>query len=309
MLHYWSLQSIYLKGTWLTIGSFDGVHRGHQEIIQTLTDGAHRAGQPAVVLTFYPHPAAVLRNRQDSFYLTAPEERAALLGVLGVDVVITHPFNLSVAGLSALDFMQLLKEHLDLRQLFVGHDFALGHGREGTVPRLRELGHELGYSVNVHPPFEIDGQVVSSSGVRAFLAEGDVASAARLLGRPYQVRGVVSPGDGRGRTIGVPTANLDVWPQRIIPKAGVYVCRAHFEGLTLGAVTNIGVRPTFEQQSPTARVEAHILNFEGDLYGREIQLDFYTRLRDEQRFPGIEALVDQIHRDIRRSQEFLLQNP
>jgi riboflavin kinase/FMN adenylyltransferase len=258
-----------------------------------------------VVLTFYPHPSEVLKKRQDSFYLTTPEERAALLGQLGVDVVITHPFNLDVAALSAREFMVYLQEHLQMSRLMIGYDFALGRGREGNVNRLQALGQELGYQVELFEAFRLGEQVISSSGVRAALAEGAVETASKLLGRLYRVSGVVVPGDGRGRTIGIPTANLEVWSQRVIPRAGVYVCRAFLNGKGFGAVTNIGVRPTFEPQTVNLRVETHLLDFEGDLYGREIQLDFLARLRDEQRFPNIEALVEQIHKDIRRSREIL----
>lgn len=305
MLHYWSLQSIHLQEVWLTIGAFDGVHRGHQEIIKNLVTGAHRAGVPAAVLTFYPHPSAVLKKRQDSFYLTTPEERAALLGKLDVDFVVTHPFNFQVAALSAREFMLYLREHLQMSRLMIGYDFALGRGREGDANRLQELGQELGYTVELFKAFVLDDQVVSSSAVRAALAEGIVETAAGLLGRPYRVSGLVVPGDGRGRTIGIPTANLDVWSQRVIPRPGVYVCEASLNGDSLGAVTNIGVRPTFEPQTANLRVETHLLDFEGNLYGREIQLDFLARLRDEQRFPNIEALVGQIHQDIRRGKAIL----
>lgn len=306
MLHYWSLESVYQRDAWLTIGSFDGVHRGHQEIIKHMAAGAHQVNAPAVVLTFYPHPSAVLRKRSDSFYLTSPEERAELLGSLGIDLVITHPFNLEVAALSARDFMARLTEHLNIRHLFVGYDFALGRGREGDVPRLKEVGEELGYSVTVVPPYRNGDAVISSSQVRSALTEGDVARAARLLGRPYRVSGEVVRGDGRGRTIGIPTANLNVWAQRVIPGAGVYVCQAKLNGRSWGAVTNIGVRPTFNEQSVSPRVEAHLLDYDHDLYGQTIQLDFLSRIRDEQRFPSVQALVEQIRQDIQKAREYLL---
>jgi riboflavin kinase/FMN adenylyltransferase len=313
MENFWSLESVYLKDAWLTIGSFDGVHRGHQEIIKALAAGAHRAGAPAVVLTFYPHPAVVLRKRrsagssdtgiQDAFYLTSPEGRAALLGKLGVDVVVNHPFNLTIASLSAADFVKYLSAHLGLRKLFVGSDFALGRGREGDVPRLKQLGEVHGYSVNVVPPFKIDEQVVSSSLIRAALAHGDVDRATLFLGRPYSLSGEVVPGDGRGRTIGIPTANLSVWAERALPEAGVYVCRARTGGRSWGAVTNVGVRPTFETQPVSPRVEAHLFDFEGDLYSENLQLDFLAWIRAEQRFPTVQALVEQINLDITHGKE------
>lgn len=298
MQHYWSLDGLSLQKSWLTIGSFDGVHRGHQEIIRQLTAGAHAQGAPAVVLTFYPHPAVVLANRNEPYYLTTPEERAALLGELGVDVVVTHPFNREVAGTSAHDFMARLKSHLGLTHLWIGYDFALGRNREGNVDRLTELGQELGYTVQVLSAVKVNGELISSSEVRAALSEGDVQRASRLLGRPYSLSGQVIPGDGRGRTIGIPTANLDVWDKLLLPKSGVYACRAMVLGQTVEAVTNVGYRPTFENRPAVPRVETHLLDFQGDLYGRKVKLSFLARLRDEQRFPGVDALVAQIHEDI-----------
>ncbi len=307
MQHYWSLHAVTLENVWLTIGAFDGVHRGHQEVITQMTTAAHQAGATAAVLTFYPHPAVILGRRNDFRYLTTPEQRAALLGELGVDVVITHPFNKDVSQLTALEFMQLLKDRLGLAKLFAGYDFALGRNREGTVPRLRQIGQELGYTVHQIAPLETDGEPISSSRIRSALEAGDVATAAQMLARPYTLRGEVIHGDNRGRQIGIPTANLEVWSRQVVPKAGVYVCTARVGGQTWGAMTNIGVRPTFDNAGPIPRVEAHLLDFDDDLYGRELQLAFVERLRDEQRFPGIEALVAQIHDDIARGREILNQ--
>lgn len=305
MQHYWSLDDVHLQDSWVTIGSFDGVHRGHQAIVHTLTAGAHAAGAPAVVLTFHPHPAVVLGGRQGPFYLTTPEERAAILGELGVDVVVSFPFNREVAQMTAREFMSLLSKHLKLSELWVGYDFALGRGREGTVPVLRQIGEELGYRVEQIAPIEIDGQIISSSQIRSALMEGEVEKAAQMLGRPYRIGGPVVTGDSRGRTIGIPTANLEVPNERVLPKAGVYACQAFHNGRTYQAVTNVGFRPTFENQPPTPRVEAHLLDFDQDLYGQNLDLTFNARLRDEQRFPGVEALVRQIHEDIERARTIL----
>jgi riboflavin kinase/FMN adenylyltransferase len=298
MQHYQSLDGISLKDVWLTIGSFDGVHRGHQAIIKSMTSGAHAAGVPAVVLTFHPHPAVVLRNRQGPYYLTPPEERAALLGGLGVDVVITHPFNREVANLSAYEFMDSLHRHLGIKHLCVGHDFALGRRREGDLPTLERLGKEFGYSLDVFPPVMINGQVISSSQVRAALMEGNLEQANWLLGRPYQICGEVVHGDGRGHALGFPTANLEVWAERMLPQAGVYAGLAQVDGKSWKAVTNVGVRPTFENQLPFPQVETHLLEYDRDLYHQEISLSFMARLRDEKRFPNIQVLVDQIRLDI-----------
>lgn len=305
MQHYWSLDGINLDRTWLTIGSFDGVHLGHQDLIQQLTAGASRAGSPAVVLTFYPHPATVLRGRTEPFYLTSPDERAQRLGQLGVDVVITHPFNLQVAATSARDFMQTLVEALQIEHLVIGHDFALGKDRAGDFETLRQIGLECGYQTSQITPFLIDGQVVSSSHIRFLLGAGQVEEAGRMLGRNYTITGKVETGDQRGRTIGIPTANLAVWAERAIPVTGVYACRIQFGGQTYASVTNIGVRPTFEFKAVPPRVEVHILDFDQDIYGEEVQLEFVSRLRDEQRFSTITALVEQIQTDIHQAREIL----
>jgi riboflavin kinase/FMN adenylyltransferase len=300
MQHYRSLEAVHLNDAWVTIGSFDGIHRGHQEIIRSLTAGAHSLGCPAVVLTFFPHPDQVLRGRKDAIYLTSPEEQAELLGQLGVDVLVTHPFNPQVASMTAVEFMTRLEEHLGLSHLWVGYDFALGRGRQGTVAVLRELGQDLGYTLDQFHPIVLDGQVISSSRVRAALTQGDVEQAAQLLGRHYSVSGVVAHGDGRGRPLGIPTANLEVWGERALPQAGVYVCRALVGGHSWGSVTNIGVRPTFESQPVPPRVEAHLLDFDhnADLYDQEVRLSFIARLREERRFPSVQALLEQIQQDI-----------
>lgn len=305
MQHYLSLEEANLPAAWLTIGSFDGVHRGHQAIISQLVADARAARAPATVLTFFPHPTAVLRNRQEPFYLSTPDERAELLERLGVDVVVTHPFTLEVAKMSALEFMKLVSRRLHPRHLRVGYDFALGRGREGNVERLKQLGVELDYTLDVIQPVQMDGEIISSSQIRSVLAEGDLRKAIRLLGRPYQVSGEVVHGDGRGRLLGIPTANLEVWQQRVLPKAGVYVCQAQIDGQVWGAVTNVGVRPTFESQMPVSHVETHVLDFDRDLYGQQVQLEFLERLRDEQRFPNVDALVAQIKQDIQTARKKL----
>jgi riboflavin kinase / FMN adenylyltransferase len=305
MDHYWLLEAVHLNNCWLTIGSFDGVHLGHQSILKKLTTGARKEGVPAVVVTFHPHPAAVLRNRKGPYYLTTPEEQAQFLAEAGADVVITHPFNLAVSNQTAREFVQRLNIHLQMRHLCVGHDFALGHGREGDLPTLERLGGEFGYSLEIVPPVELDGQVVSSSLVRNALSEGDLDKANTLLGRPFQLSGNVIHGDGRGRRIGVPTANLHVWEERALPRSGVYACRATVDGRDWKAVINVGFRPTFDNQPVTPQVEAHLLDFSGDLYHQRMQLAFLHRLRDERRFPSIDELVGQIQNDISLAREVL----
>jgi riboflavin kinase/FMN adenylyltransferase len=298
MQHFWSLDQVYLKDSWLTIGSYDGVHLGHRAIIRQLIAGAHEINIPAVVITFYPHPATVLRDRRRHFYLTSPEEQSSLLEDMGVDVLITHPFNKEISKMSAYDFIAKMDQHLDFSHLWVGHDFTLGRDREGDIPTLQKFGESFGYRLNIVDPIKFEDGVVSSSVIRAALASGDMEMAHELLGRPYQVDGVVVPGDGRGRTFGIPTANLDVWSKKALPKVGVYVCRAVIDGKIWGAVTNIGVRPTFDANKPTPRIETHLLNFNEKIYGKTMSVFFIARLRDEKRFSNTQTLVNQIHLDI-----------
>ena len=304
MRHYQNLESVFLQDAWLTIGTFDGVHKGHQEIVRRVVAGSKKAGAPSVALTFFPPPALVLKKRSEPYYLTTPDERAELLGELGMDVVITHPFTLELAAVSAQDFVAMLKKHLGLSHLCVGYDFALGRGREGNVDRLQQLGGEFGFTVDAVPAVQVDGRVVSSTAIRAHLAAGEIEDITRLLGRPYCVTGEVVQGDGRGKSLGIPTANLSVWAERAIPKAGVYVCQALLNDRVHGAVTNVGVRPTFEDQPVQPRVESHLLNFNEDIYSQQIRLDFLAHLRDEIRFPNPQALVEQIHKDIQQARNY-----
>lgn len=298
--YYRSLEAAQLGGTWLTIGVFDGVHRGHQEIIQQLTAGARSNGAPAVVLTFNPHPASVLAGREIKL-LTLPEERAEILFGLGVDALIDLPFTRELAEHSAEDFMATLRQHLGLSHLLIGYDFALGKGRAGNFERLGQIGQELGYQVSAIAAQRQADIVISSTLIRQDIAAGEVARAADRLGRPYALSGTVIPGDGRGRTIGIPTANVDVSLQKAIPLNGVYACHALIDGQKQQAVVNIGLRPTFTSGETLPRVEAHLLNYAADLYGKTLRLEFIERLRGEQKFASIDALVSQIRADIERA--------
>jgi riboflavin kinase/FMN adenylyltransferase len=305
MQHYWSLEPVQLKQAWLTIGAYDGVHRGHQTIIRQMTAGAHAEGAPAVVLTFHPHPSRIVRGRTGPLYLTSPEQRAELLGDLGVDVVITHPFNTETANLPGRAFLELLEQHLHMRTLWVGYDFAMGHGRDTDVAALRSLSSQFGYQLYVVPEVLDGGEPISSSRIRELLLAGEVAAAARDLGRPYRISGKVIPGDGRGRTIGVPTANLEIWEEQVIPERGVYACRAEVDGQRWMAAVNIGIRPTFDGKSAITHVEAHLLDAQLDLYGKTLNLEFIERLRGEQKFPDVQSLVDQIQQDIAKTRRLL----
>ena len=302
-----SLAQLHLQNTWVTIGSFDGVHRGHQEVLDQLVSRAHAAGEMAVVVTFYPHPATVLRGLKRAYYLTTPEEKESLMAQAGVDTLVTLAFNRQMAAMPARAFMAEIHAHLGLKQLWVGYDFSLGRGREGDVSALRRLGQEFGYTVKEISPLTGRGEIISSSRIRAALSGGDVGQAAWLLGRSYRLQGEVISGDGRGRTIGIPTANLKMWELRLLPGKGVYACRAALGSQRYAAVVNIGVRPTFESEPVAGRIEAHLLDVDQDLYGQTLELEFLARLRDEHRFSSPEALVSQIRSDIAQTREIVTQ--
>ena len=301
--HFTTLDNVKLSNTWLTIGSFDGVHLGHQQLIRDLNNQAHLAGAKSVVLTFYPHPAVILRGRSDAFYLTTEQEKAEYLFQLGIDILVTHPFTREISQSSARDFISYLLSHLGFLQLWVGSDFALGKGREGNVAYLEQLGVELGYRLHVIDPVTVVGRTVSSSQIRNLLLEGDVETANKLLGRLYRVEGRVVHGDGRGKGIGVPTANLETSAGKLIPAAGVYACRASIDDKSWPAAVNVGTRPTFESSDTRSHVEAHILDYSGDLYTQVIALGFIARLRGEERFQSVADLIQQIHIDIDQTRE------
>lgn len=288
----------------VTIGVFDGVHRGHQHLISRLVQAARASSRLAVVLTLFPHPDRVLRKLEGRYYLNSPAQKAELLGELGVDMVITHPFDDEVRQIRATTFVDLLIDRLHMNSLWVTADFALGYRREGNFAFLSALGQERGFGVQQIDLLqaEDDGQI-SSSKIREALLDGEVDKAAALLARPYRLEGMVVRGDQRGRTIGFPTANMDIWEEQIVPATGVYACWATLGDERLMAVTNIGYRPTFGGHD--LRVEAHLLDFDRDIYGETLQLDFVSRLRGEQKFPGLNELIAQITADVERGRSLL----
>ena len=304
MQHYRSLEEVNLQDSWLTIGVFDGVHRGHQEIIKKLTTGAHADDAPAVVLTFDPHPASVLSGHEIKC-VTLPDERADLLGKLGVDVVITERFTRELSTVTAYDFMSRLIPQLGLQHLLIGYDFALGKGREGNATRLTEIGLELGYNVEVVSALSDESGVISSTEIRKLIEVGNVAEAARLLGHPYSLHGPVIHGDGRGRTINVPTANISYSHDKMIPAKGIYACWAYLNDKKYLAAINIGTNPTFTPDKQSPNVEAHLLDFHRELYGEDVRLEFVARLRDELKFNSVDKLLEQIWKDVAKVRELL----
>ena len=305
MLHIHSLSELSLSKTHLTIGVFDGVHRGHQEIIRALTKGAKENNASSLVISFYPHPAAVLGKRTDVKYLTLPEEKAELLAQMDVDILLTHPFDSQIAALSAEAFMAEIQARVKIEKLLIGYDFALGKNRQGNAEHLALLGDEAGYAVQIFDPLQAADLAISSSRVRDALVAGRVRDAHQLLGHPHALCGSVIRGDGRGRKINVPTANIEVNVEKIIPANGVYACWASTRGERYRAVTNIGIRPTFTPDKEEANIEVHILDFDKDIYGEELKLDFISRLRDEKKFNSVDELLEQIHTDIAKAEEVL----
>ena len=305
MLHLHSLEDLSLQKTWLTIGIFDGVHCGHQEIIRHLTAGAKRANAAALVISFYPHPAAVLGKRKNVKYLSLPDEKAELLEKLGVDVFLGHPFGQEIAPLSAKEFMVRIEKRVQLKKMLIGYDFALGKDRQGDAEYLTALGEKSGYAVQTFEPLLSEGAAISSSRVRDALADGHVRDAHHLLGHPYTLCGSVIHGDGRGRKINIPTANIEIKAEKITPKNGVYATWAILQGKKHPAVTNIGIRPTFTPDKERANIETHILGFSKNIYGEELKLELVERLRDEKKFSSVNELLQQIHADIEKAQEIL----
>jgi riboflavin kinase/FMN adenylyltransferase len=289
--------------TFVAIGSFDGVHRGHQLLLQTMVAAAKEDDARTAVLTFFPHPKRVLQALTGPYYLTTLEDRVALLAEQGIDLVVTLPFDEEVRHTRAADFVEQMLRYLNMRQLW-GGNFAFGYKREGDVPFLRQLGQEKGFTVQlVKEMVQLGDDLVSSSRVRAGLSSGDVVDVAGCLARPYHVRGIVVMGDQRGRTIGFPTANLDVWEELLLPVNGVYATYAWVGDERYVAATNVGVRPTIDGGNVT--VEAHLLDFNDNLYGRELKLEFIRHIRPEMKFAGLDALKAQIQTDVQKIRQQL----
>jgi len=291
----------------IAIGNFDGVHRGHQELLRVARARARAIGGEATVLTFNPHPARVFAPALAPPLIVSLERRLELLADAGADVAIVEPFTAAFAALEAEAFLRdVLVARLGAREIVVGYDFSFGRGRRGTPAMLHALGPELGLGITIIEPVSIDGLPCSSTKVRELVLEGRVEGAALLLGRPVEITGAVVRGAGRGRGLGVPTAN--VAPEaELLPRLGIYAARAHVlddAGAVVSshrAALSVGSNPTFTRTSPmgpSVTVEAYLLDFDGDLYGQRLRLDVTHRLRDERRFDSTEALVAQIATDV-----------
>jgi riboflavin kinase/FMN adenylyltransferase len=279
----------------VALGVFDGVHLGHRAILDTAV--ARAVGATAVVCTFDPHPAEVLQPDRAPLPITTLEERLALIAQSGLALAVVVPFTTTLAAMEPEAFVsEILISRLGAREIVVGFNHRFGRGARGDARLLTDLGVRLGFHAEVVPQMaDVDGSPVSSSAIRAALQRGDLDVAARMLGRTYFVSGEVVEGAGRGRTLGFPTANIAAERPLLLPP-GVYACRLHVDGTVHRAVLNAGVRPTFGEKVFT--LEAHVLDFSGDLYGRPVRLDFVRRIREEKKFPGVDALKAQIVADI-----------
>ncbi len=290
------------RETVMTIGVFDGVHRGHSHLLQSLIQAAGADYEP-VVLTFSNHPLTVLQPGREISLITTSERKEKLIRDHGIEQIVSIEFTRELAQLTPEEFVAILQDELRMKGLVIGSDFALGRNREGTAMRLTELGRERGFFVEVVEPLVVEGLLVKSRVIRQKISEGDVAVSGRLLGRQFCLTGNVVTGDRRGRTLGFPTANVDVSSAMAHPADGIYATWALVDGVRRPSATSIGIRPTF---GLTQRlVEVYILDFDGDLYGRELEVQFVDKLRDQEAFPSLEALVNQIKLDVENTRQTL----
>jgi riboflavin kinase/FMN adenylyltransferase len=291
------------KRSVVTIGNFDGIHRGHQEILRKVKQEARERGQLAAVLTLFPHPLKMLRPAEAPSLLMTIDQRLAAFDAAGIDAALVLPFNLELSKMRPEDFARrYLVETMRASKVLVGENFRFGHRQEGTVQSLEAYGREWGFEVESVKALTVDGTVASSTAVREALRGGRIADALRLLGRPFSLAGEIQTGTGQGRKLVVPTLNLKT-EQEMLPQNGVYATETAVNGTVYRSVTNVGVRPTFDGSAVT--VETHLFDFNEDLTGGKMEIRFLERLRDERKFASVEELRDQVLQDIRVAKEFL----
>ena len=292
------------RGSGLTIGNFDGVHLGHQHLVRFLIERAHALGLAAGAVTLYPDPVRVLRPDLPMQYLTSLEERIELLRGLGLDFVVSLSFTSELSELSPNAFVSLLREELDMRLLVMGPDNAFGRNREATPEKVAAMGEALGFACEVLPQrLEAAASEISATSIRQALADGDLGTVERQLGRRYSLRGPVVRGDERGRLLGFPTANIAITPDRALPALGVYATWAYLGEARYASVTNIGRRPTFG--GDRVSIETFIFDFERDIYDQQLRIELVARLRPEMKFDGLEAIKAQIAADVEQARGIL----
>ncbi|MCL5268416.1 MAG: bifunctional riboflavin kinase/FAD synthetase [Bacteroidetes bacterium] len=302
-----SLEDIeFNKKSIVTVGTFDGLHVAHKKILETLSEKARSIGSRSVLITFKPHPQEVLGKRKIEMLMTE-EERVRMISNAGIDEICLLKFDRDFSLVTAEDFLvRLLYEKVGLHELVLGFNHRFGHAAQGTVEFARKVGERTGFNVDYVDAVLVDGKTVSSSNIRRLLKEGDIETANRMLGRSYSLEGSVIRGDGRGRMLGYPTANLKLIDDRLlVPRFGVYVVEVNLEGDRLAGLASIGVRPTFEDGGKVI-VEVWISDFDKDIYGKRIGVSFIHRLRDELKFDSADHLVAQMDQDKKMLNEFLL---
>ena len=295
----------YEQGSVATVGTFDGVHLGHWEVLREISRRARRTGRPSVLITFWPHPLRVVKPEVAPRLLTTSIEKKEILAQTGLDYAVFLPFTRRLSRYTPRRFVEeILVARMRVRELVIGYDHGFGRGRSGDAETLGAMGAELGFGVEVVPPIVAGGGPVSSSRIRKALLAGEVRAAHVGLGRPYSLRGVVVKGDGRGRHLGFPTANLQISDsQKLVPREGIYAVRAKVPAGTCDGALHIGPRPTFPGSPAT--IEVHLLDCSANLYGTEVQLELIERLRGVRPFASAADLIDQMTRDVQRARRVL----
>lgn len=296
---------LWEQGTVVTVGTFDGVHRGHWAVLQEIGDRARAAGRRSVLVTFHPHPLAIVRPEDAPPLLTTPDEKKEILAESGLDWAVFLNFTAALSRYEPRRFVEeILVRRLGVEELVIGYDHGFGRGRSGDAETLRKIGAELGFTVDVVGPVQAGEAPISSSRIRRMVGQGDMAGARAGLGRPYSIRGLVVKGDQRGRRLGFPTANLGGFPpDKLLPPEGIYAVRViGRQGIHDGAL-HLGPRPTFQGAAPS--VEVHLMDFDGDLYGESLRIDFVEHLRGVVPFDSVEALVSQMQADVDRARAVL----
>jgi riboflavin kinase/FMN adenylyltransferase len=289
----------------LTIGNFDGVHLGHRELLKKIKHECKNKKLLFVVVTFIPHPQKILQPEKERFLINSYDQRRNLLRTLGVDILVEMGFTRDFSTLPPEEFLQKhLLSYPNLKDFYLGYDFAFGANKQGDYDLVRDLCKPLNVEVEIQPKFEFNGKVVSSSLIRERVISGRIDEVEELLARPFHLEGVVIKGEGRGKKIGFPTANIQVSPDLIVPHRGVYVTRTKYNGMTYNSITNIGYNPTFKETHQT-HVETNLFDFDTDIYGETLDIEFLHKVRDEIKFPTVNDLIAQIKSDVVFAKDFL----
>ena len=289
----------------LTIGNFDGVHIGHRQLLKKIKEDCHAKGLKFVVVTFTPHPQKILQPGKEHFLISSFELRRTLLKRLGVDYLVELSFTRDFSTLSPEQFLKdCILTYPKLKEFYLGYDFAFGANKQGGHDLVKSICQQHGIEVEIQPKFEYKGQVVSSSLIRERLQSGKIDEVEEILGRPFSLEGVVVKGEGRGKKIGFPTANIQASPDLLVPHKGVYVTRTIYKGMTYQSVTNIGNNPTFKDGNQL-HIETHLFDFDTDIYGEVLEIEFLHKVRDEKKFPTVNDLIEQIKKDADFARDYL----